>query len=196
MSVVGWDEERETPSSARALLGEIEITSQVVGFRKIRQVTEQELGTEDLELPARTIETVGVAVAPSEDDQAALADGGFDLMGSLHALEHSMIALLPIFAFCDARDVGGISESDHDDLGGPVVSVYDAYNGGVGIAEVAYERLDDLLAAVAEHIACCPCEDGCPECVQAPNCGDNNMPLDKAGALLLARRLVGEGPMP
>ena len=193
MSVINWDEEREGETGARSLLGEIEITSRVIGFRKIRQVTEQELGTEDLELPERTIETVGVAIAPGQSDLDALGQGGFDLMGSLHALEHAMIALLPIFAFCDARDVGGISESDHEDLHGPVVSIYDAYNGGVGIAEVAYERLDDLLRAVAEQIDCCPCEDGCPECVQAPNCGDNNIPLDKAGALLLARRLVGEG---
>ncbi len=191
MSVLAWETEREMPSGARALLGELEITSRVIGFRKVRQVSEQELGTEDLELPSSTIETVGLAIAPCAADVEALAEGGFDLMGSLHALEHSMIALLPIFAFCDARDVGGVSESDHDDLGGPVVSVYDDYNGGVGIAEVAYERLDELLAAVVEQIACCPCEDGCPECVQAANCGDNNMPLDKAGALLLARRLVG-----
>ncbi|MFP4249612.1 MAG: DEAD/DEAH box helicase [Armatimonadota bacterium] len=193
MSVLGWDEEREMPSTARALLGEIEITSQVVGFRKIRQVTEQELGTEDLDLPSRTIETVGVAIAPGEADVAALSAGGFDLMGSLHALEHAMIALLPIFAFCDARDVGGISASCDEDLHGPAVSIYETYNGGVGIAEAAYERLDDLLAAVAEQIECCPCEDGCPECVQAPDCGNNNMPLDKAGALLLARRLAREG---
>ena len=90
------------------------------------------------------------------------------------------------------RDGGVHAVAHRYEVDGPVVSVYDAYNGGVGIAEVAYERLDDLLAAVAEQIDCCPCEDGCPECVQAPNCGDNNMPLDKAGALLLARRLVGE----
>jgi len=178
-------------SGARALLGELQITSRVIGFRKVKQVTEQELDTVDLELPSSTIETVGVAIAPSEADVRALIEGGFDLMGSLHALEHAMIALLPIFAFCDARDVGGISEAEHEDLGGPVLSIYDAYNGGVGIAEVAYERLDDLLRAVAEQIECCPCEDGCPECVQAADCGNNNMPLDKAGALLLARRLVG-----
>jgi len=193
MRVHEWRTERELDCGARALLGELEITSAVIAYRKVRQVTEQELGTEDLELPAGTIETVGLAIAPGEADVKALLEAGRDLMGSLHALEHAMIALLPIFAFCDARDVGGVSESAHDDLQGPVVSVYDAYNGGVGISEVAYDRLDDLLAAVAEQIANCPCEDGCPACVQAPNCGDLNQPLDKAGALLLARRLVGEG---
>ncbi len=190
MSVREWETERELPSGARALLGELDVTSRVVGYRKVRQVTEQDLGAEDLELPASTIETVGLAVAPCEADVKALVEDARDLMGSLHALEHAMIALLPIFAFCDARDVGGVSESEHEDLEGPVVSIYDAYPGGVGIAEAAYDRLDDLLAAVAEQIANCPCEDGCPECVQAPNCGDFNQPLDKEGALLLARRLV------
>ncbi|MGD9498462.1 MAG: DEAD/DEAH box helicase, partial [Armatimonadota bacterium] len=193
MSVLGWQTQRDLPSGARALLGELKITSVVTAYRKVRQVTEQGLGIEDLELPATTIETVGIALAPGEADVRALAEAGCDLMGSLHALEHAIIALLPIFAFCDARDVGGVSESAHEDLAGPVISVYDAYNGGVGIAEVAYDRLDDLLAAVAEQIAGCDCENGCPGCVQAPNCGDFNEPLDKEGALLLARRLVGEG---
>ncbi len=188
MSVIGWETEREMGSGARALLGEISITSRVIGFRKIRQVTEQQLGSEELDLPASTIETVGLAIAPGEEDVCALAEANADLMGALHALEHAIIALLPIFAFCDTRDVGGVSEAEHADLEGPVVSIYDAHNGGVGIVEAAYERLDDLLAAVVEQIECCPCEDGCPECVQAPNCGNANQPLDKKGALFLARR--------
>lgn len=192
MSVLSWQQERDLPSGARVLLGELEITSRVAGYRKIRQVTEQELGIEELQLPATTIETVGIVLAPGNADVRTLAQAGCDLMGSLHALEHAMIALLPLFAFCDARDVGGLSEAAHADLQGPVVSIYDACNGGVGIAEVAYDRLDDLLAAVAEQIANCACEDGCPACVQAPNCGDFNQPLDKDGALLLARRLLGK----
>ncbi|MGD9498658.1 MAG: DEAD/DEAH box helicase, partial [Armatimonadota bacterium] len=192
MRVLGWQDERKLPMGGRALLGELEITSRVVGYRKVRQITEQALGTEDLDLPASTIETVGIAIAPGAADVEALFAAGRDLMGSLHALEHAMIALLPLFAFCDARDVGGVSESEHEDLGGPVISVYDAYNGGVGIAEAAYDRLDDLLAAVVEQIGSCPCKEGCPECVQAANCGDFNEPLDKQGALLLARRLLGE----
>ncbi len=191
MSVLEWQTESGLECGARALLGELQITYAVIGYRKVRQVTEQELATVELDLPSRTIETVGLAIAPGREDIAALEAAERDLMGSLHALEHAMIALLPIFAFCDHRDVGGVSEAAHDDLAGPVVSVYDAYNGGVGIAEAAYDRLDELITAVAEQIDCCPCEDGCPECVQAPDCGNANTPLDKAGALLLARRLTG-----
>lgn len=193
MRVLSWQDERELAQGARALLGELEITARVVGYRKVRQITEQALGTEELDLPPSTIETVGVALAPARADVEALRAASRDVMSSLHALEHALIALLPLFAFCDPRDVGGVSEAEHEDLAGPVISVYDAYNGGVGIAEAAYDRLDDLLAAVAENIASCPCEDGCPACVQAANCGDFNQPLDKQGALLLARRLVGEG---
>ncbi|NLO08079.1 MAG: DEAD/DEAH box helicase [candidate division WS1 bacterium] len=192
MSVMGWEMERQTPSGSRVLLGDLQIEWRVIGYVRVRPATEQELGRFPLELPADTIETVGLTIAPGEADIEALAAGGYDLMGTLHALEHAMIALLPIFAFCDIQDVGGISEIEHEDLKGPVLSVYDWYDGGVGIAEIAYERLDDLLRAVAEQIECCPCEDGCPECVQAAACGNDNVPLDKAGALLLARRLVGE----
>ena len=114
-------------------------------------------------------------------------------MGSLHALEHALIGLLPVFAHCDTRDVGGVSEVAHPDLGGPVISVHDAHPGGVGIAEVAFERIEELLAATAENIETCPCAEGCPSCVQSPGCGSGNEPLDKAGAALLARRWLKAG---
>ncbi len=151
-------------------------------------MTEAELGTELLDLPPQTIETVGVVIAATEEDVLALAAAGCDLMGSLHALEHAMIALLPVFAHCDTRDVGGVSEADHPDLLAPVISVYDGHPGGVGIAEAAFESMPQLLAATAEAIETCPCDAGCPACVQAPDCGSGNQPLDKRGAALLARQ--------
>jgi DEAD/DEAH box helicase domain-containing protein len=77
----------------------------------------------------------------------------------------------------------------HPDTGRAEVFIYDAYPGGIGIAEKGYEMIEDLWQATRRVIAECPCEDGCPSCVQSPKCGNNNKPLDKAAALIILNEL-------
>ncbi|MEN6640882.1 MAG: DEAD/DEAH box helicase [Armatimonadia bacterium] len=120
----------------------------------------------------------GVAQAPALQQT-------IDIPGSLHAIEHVLIMLLPLFVACDAHDVGGISTALHPDVGGPAICLYDGYPGGVGLAEAAFDRVPELMAAAAQTIRNCLCEAGCPACVQQSTCGSMNRPLDKCGALLL-----------
>lgn len=186
--------ERETEIDGGAglkwCLGTALVTSQVVGYRKVEQVTERRLGEEELDLPEQSYETQALWMVIGAEEQALLRRHGHDLLGSLHGLEHAMIAIVPLFAQCDTRDIGGVSHPQRHDVGGPAVFVYDGYPGGVGIADGAFERLGDILAAVAEMVEACPCEAGCPSCVQSPECGDDNWPLDKKGAARLARHLA------
>ncbi|MFP3903839.1 MAG: DEAD/DEAH box helicase, partial [Armatimonadota bacterium] len=170
-----------------ARYGQIVLKSQVIGFRRIRQTDGREIGREDLDLPVTEFETSGFWIS-SVQVREFCAEAGYDLAGTLHAVEHMLIALLPLFAMCDERDVGGASEPVHHDTGEPTIFIYDSYPGGVGIARGVYHRLPELLDAVAETIEACPCEDGCPGCVQSPMCGSGNEPLDKHGAAVLARR--------
>jgi len=97
---------------------------------------------------------------------------------------------MPLFSTCDRWDLGGVSTPHHPDTGMATVFVYDGYPGGVGICESTFGRLEGLLTTTAEMIASCPCQEGCPSCVQSPKCGNNNEPLDKRGALLLLQRLL------
>jgi DEAD/DEAH box helicase domain-containing protein len=92
--------------------------------------------------------------------------------------------------------VGGISHPYHLDTGGlATVFIYDAYPGGVGIANACYLRLKELLTDTLELLRDCPCDEGCPSCVHSPKCGSGNEPLDKAGALrLLGLILSGRRP--
>ena len=189
--VVERAEEGELPGGRRAF-GDVEVRDQVTGFQKRRQVTEQILGDEDLDLPPHEFETQGLWLSFDARLKQLLADHGCDVHGSLHGLEHNLIALLPLFALCDPQDAGGASAPAHPDVGGPAVFLYDNYPGGVGICQTAYERLDELIAASVTSIGSCPCAAGCPSCVQAARCGDMNWPLDKQGALLAARLLLGE----
>ncbi len=188
--VLSGDTSRPLSDTANAHLGELSVHTTVAGYRKLRQVTEQELGQEPLDLPPRTFETIGAWVTIGEQELKALAEEKCDVMGSLHALEHALIGLLPLFASCDPHDVGGVSHHSHQDTGAPSILVYDGYPGGVGICEAAYERIEELIAATVETIETCPCEAGCPNCVQSPSCGDGNQPLDKRGAIVLGRALI------
>jgi len=187
VDVIEAYDRRELAGSGQINLGEVNVHNQVVGYRKFQRESGQQCGMEKLDLPAHDFETVGVWLPLSEAAAQMLAAYKCHPMGSLHALEHALVALLPLFALCEAHDIGGVSYFYHKALGTGGIFIYDGYPGGVGICEEAYYRAEEVLAAVYERITNCPCEAGCPSCVQSPSCGDDNQPLDKAGAALLAQ---------
>jgi DEAD/DEAH box helicase domain-containing protein len=112
------------------------------------------------------------------------------LLGSLHAAEHSLIALLPLWAMCDRWDIGGLSTNVHFQTGRPTIFVYDGHPGGVGITERGFEAFEGWAADTAKLVAGCPCDHGCPSCVQSPKCGNLNDMLDKAGARRLLEQML------
>jgi DEAD/DEAH box helicase domain-containing protein len=121
---------------------------------------------------------------------ARLAEEDLDFAGGLHATEHAAIAMLPLFALCDRNDIGGVSTPLHPDTGKPQVFIYDAYPGGIGIAEKGFDLAEELWQTTLGAIRECPCEDGCPSCVQSPKCGNNNKPLDKKAAQVILEGLL------
>jgi DEAD/DEAH box helicase domain-containing protein len=86
---------------------------------------------------------------------------------------------------CDRWDIGGVSFAEYPESRLCTIFVYDGYPGGAGIAERAFEAGSEHLGATMRHIRACPCERGCPSCVQSPKCGNGNEPLDKNGAVRL-----------
>jgi DEAD/DEAH box helicase domain-containing protein len=111
------------------------------------------------------------------------------LLGSLHAAEHSLIALLPLWAMCDRWDIGGLSTNVHFQTGRPTIFVYDGHPGGVGITERGFVSFEGWVRDTLELVRGCPCTAGCPSCVQSPKCGNLNDMLDKGGAIELLGRL-------
>jgi len=169
--------------------GSVVVTDQVVGFQKRSIQTQESLELVALDLPQTEFETEAVWFLP----EPWMLDGLEEmpqLLGSLHAAEHSLIALLPLWAMCDRWDIGGLSTNLHFQTRRPTIFVYDGHSGGVGITERGFDVFEGWAADTAKLLSGCPCERGCPSCVQSPKCGNLNEPLDKAGALRLLDRML------
>jgi DEAD/DEAH box helicase domain-containing protein len=191
MHIVRSLRHRELPSCV-AYYGQVRVTSHVVGFSRKKQFSDEVLSNEPLDLPSQTFETMAVWWdMPSELGYRVIREGG-DFAGGLHAVEHGSIAMLPLLAMCDRLDLGGVSTARHADTERPLVCVYDAYPGGVGLAERGFETLETWWMATLEAIRTCPCTAGCPSCIQSPKCGNNNEPLDKAAAVNILEVLLRE----
>jgi DEAD/DEAH box helicase domain-containing protein len=174
----------------RAYLGEVEVTTTVVGFKKKAQYTDEVVGEEPLDLPAQCFPTVALWFDLPPEAVAQLEKAQLDFAGGLHAAEHAVIGILPLFALCDRNDIGGVSIPLHPDTGRAQVFIYDAYPGGIGIAEKGFDMLTELWQATLGVIRECPCLEGCPSCIQSPKCGNNNHPLDKKAAQMLLEGLL------
>ncbi len=169
--------------------GRVVVTEQVVGYQKKSIQTQESLELVALDLPQTEFETEAIWFLPEPWMLEGL-EKGQRLLGSLHAAEHSLIALLPLWAMCDRWDIGGLSTNLHFQTGRPTIFVYDGHAGGVGITERGFEAFEGWVEDTAKLLAGCPGERGCPSCVQSPKCGNLNEPLDKLGALALLRRML------
>ncbi len=171
--------------------GRLKVTETITGYERRRLSGQDLLGVYGLDLPPQTFETHGLWIDIEDAVRQKVERAGRHFMGSIHALEHAAIAMFPLFALCDRGDIGGISIPLHPQTGKAAVFIYDGVAGGVGLAERGFEIIEELLQKVADLLEQCPCEEGCPACVYSPKCGSGNKPLDKAGALLLTRTLLG-----
>ncbi len=191
ISVVS-EREHQRWGDCRLVLGEVDVTHQVVSFLKRRQPSGEVMAEEPLDLPPRSLRTTAVwwSVPDHALEAAGLATA--ELPGAAHAAEHCSIGLLPLFATCDRWDIGGVSTARHPDTGVLTVFVHDGHPGGAGFAERGFHAARAWLTATRDTIAACECLEGCPSCIQSPKCGNQNNPLDKAGALRLLELLLGE----
>jgi DEAD/DEAH box helicase domain-containing protein len=181
---------RTTLGAGEVIFGDVQVRRQVVGYTRRRADTGAPLGDTPLDLPPRHLNTRAVWWTLSDECRDLLTEAGIELAGAAHAIEHAAIGLLPLFATCDRWDIGGVSYPAYPDTGEATIFIYDGHRGGVGVAEKGYEVLDELLRRTLDAIHSCPCESGCPSCIQSPKCGNLNTPLDKRTAVLVLRRLL------
>ena len=181
--------QRRSTMGVTLSFGRVHVTDQVLAYQRKKLPGHEIVDLQGLDLPETTFQTQALWY---ELDADLLADD-FPLevlLGSIHAAEHAQIAVLPLLAMCDRWDIGGLSTNAHPQTGGPTIFIYDGHPGGVGITRQGFACFETLVADAHRLIAECPCERGCPSCVQSPKCGNLNEPLHKAGALEVMARML------
>jgi DEAD/DEAH box helicase domain-containing protein len=169
--------------------GRVSVTEQVIAYARKAARDGSTLEVVPLLMPETSFETEAIWFCPEPEHLEDLEQMP-RLLGTLHAAEHTLIALLPLWAMCDRWDIGGLSTNVHPQTGRPTIFVYDGHAGGVGITARGFESFEGWVEDTARLLADCPCASGCPSCVQSPKCGNLNEPLDKGGARVLLERML------
>lgn len=173
--------------------GRLRISEQVTGYERRTTSGNELLNILPLETPPHIFETTGFWIVIPDSIRQALEREFFHFMGSIHALEHALIGLLPLEVMADRNDFGGISIPLHPQTGLPTVFVYDGFPGGAGLCDAIFDVPRRILESTHKAVSSCSCEDGCPSCIQSPRCGSGNRPLDKNGAIYLLKELLTDG---
>ena len=173
----------------KAGFGRVEVTERTVSYEKRRVSDRGLIALYQLEMPPHVFETEALWICIPGDVKRRVTRRG-DYNGSIHAVEHALIAVIPTIVLCDRWDLGGVSRPYSEVAEGGIIYVYDGAAGGIGLARQSFEELETVLTRAAALIGDCGCEDGCPRCVQSPKCGSGNQPLDKGGGHHLASGLV------
>lgn len=167
----------------------LQVTTVVPAYRTKCVITDSVVSYTDLELPERLMETCGVMIhlpsAPShrEVDEWPLA---------IHTFEHAAIAVAPLLASCDPRDIQSSYLTIWPVTMRPCVFVYDSAAGGSGVSDALYECADDLLMHIDSLVSGCRCADGCPACVLIPQCPYSNESISRRALLAALKLVVGD----
>ena len=188
-----------TPLRARSCSrnhGEVDVRTQVVGFKKIKFHTFENVGAGKLELPEQEMHTTSYWLTLGREFLESLPFSGDDRQNGLRALKNSLRAIATLLLMCDPRDLRaalGENTPRAEESGGadqlfePNLYLYDNYPGGIGFSEPLYALHDELLEKTLALIRNCGCEMGCPSCVgPAGEVGANG----KAVAADILARLV------
>jgi DEAD/DEAH box helicase domain-containing protein len=199
---------RPAGGAARKNHGEVQVNTQVVGFKKIKFYTMENVGSGELTLPEQEMHTTAFWLTLPRPMMEALPYNSTERLDGVNGLANALGAIATLLVMCDARDLGTsvgenaeleVSEEPDPDSGQPGkrtvvrkifepnIYLYDSYPGGVGLSEPLFRMNDSLLEKTRKLIAECPCPTGCPSCVgPAGEIGEKG----KEVALEILRRMV------
>jgi len=205
------EEESILGPAARAH-GDVLVRSQVVGFKKIKFFTNENVGSGKLELPENEMHTTAFWVTLGHDLLAQLPFTLSERQSGIFGLLYALGSVATLLLMCDRRDLGtavgerppsAASEIDWEEFAEtrasetaaffePNLYLYDAYPGGIGFSEPLYRISNALLERTHELIAACSCENGCPSCIGPA--GDKSE-RSKEVVLAILERLLTKGSL-
>jgi DEAD/DEAH box helicase domain-containing protein len=168
--------------------GEVLVAEKVVGFKKIKLGTLENVGSGEVDLPQQEMQTTSAWLTVPPEALARVSPSREELIDGLRAVTYLLHHLAPIFLLCDVRDLGSwlgdTTPATPDAVAtregarrqlleaaqfNPTVYLYDSHAGGIGLAEHLFEVLPDLLRQGLSTLEACPCQAGCPSCVGPVN---------------------------
>ena len=185
--------------------GDVLVRSQVVGFKKIKFFTNENVGSGNLELPENEMHTTAFWLTLERSLVQSLPFSVRERQSGMHGLLYALSSIATLLLMCDRRDLGtaigerppspgmGLDWNESPEIDAeeqeyfePNLYVYDAYPGGIGFSEPLYDIADALIARTRALIEGCPCEKGCPSCVGP---ADQSSEHAKQVALTILNRL-------
>jgi DEAD/DEAH box helicase domain-containing protein len=191
---------------ARPAHGEVHVVSRVVGFKKIKFYTNENVGSGDLDLPEQQMHTTSYWLTIPTALMALLPFASDDRRDGIVGLAYAIRQVAQLLLMCDRHDIGISIDTGEQATPPPAgagveappirdtnarLFVYDNYPGGIGFSEPLFRMHHELLTSTRRLIAECPCENGCPGCVGPVG---NTGPLAKAAALRILNLLLSEDP--
>jgi DEAD/DEAH box helicase domain-containing protein len=204
----GGSEEQDPPHTdngqrGAAAHGEVHVSSRVVGFKKIKFYTNENVGSGELDLPEQQMHTTAYWLTVPRAVMASLPYAPDDRRDGVVGLSFAMRQVAQLLLMCDRHDIGiSIGSGEHGEHGEqgkkgeqtdltrtgepvtlsdePRIFVYDNYPGGIGFSEPLFRMDEELRRRTRELIAGCECQHGCPTCVGPIG---NTGPLAKIVAL-------------
>lgn len=178
--------------------GNVRVEHEYYSYKVVDTLSQEIRSRHPLEnIPLIKFETQAVWFTIPFEYQKELEINGYDLGGTIHAIEHAMIAISPVLAQITRWDLGGVSIDFDPIKQQPIIYIYDAYKGGIGISESLFFNLNRLFQLTFKLIKSCTCktDNGCPACIMSPKCGNSNDPLDKQGAIFLLRMILNSNEL-
>jgi DEAD/DEAH box helicase domain-containing protein len=191
----------------------VHVVSRVVGFKKIKFYTNENVGSGELDLPEQQMHTSSYWLTIPAAVMAALPYGGDDRRDGVVGLAFAMRHVAQLLLMCDGHDIGTSIDGESADArrnepphaawaatpaearmreGGPKVFIYDNYPGGIGFSRPLFEMHGLLLERTRQLITTCPCDSGCPSCVGPEG---NTGPHAKTVATEILARLLAAEPV-
>jgi DEAD/DEAH box helicase domain-containing protein len=168
--------------------GEVHVVSQVVGFKKIKFYSLENVGSGELDMPEIEMHTTSYWLTVPKELMAELPGTSEEKRDGVVGLANTLKTVAMLFLMCDRSDIGvaigdnsqgtasverGFKRLTSGDAPRepnafayePNIFLYDNYPGGIGFSEPLYGLHGKLVSEARELISGCPCHDGCPSCV-------------------------------
>lgn len=167
--------------------GDVHVFSQVVGFKKLKFFTNENIGAGDLQLPQQEMHSTAFWFTLKSDLLQIVNISSEEKLEAVSGIAYLMRHICAVMLMCDVYDLGvAVEDNITKDVINrqsaqsmvefePNIYIYDSYPNGIGFSEVLFAHAGEIFEKVLEAIKSCSCEKGCPSCVGPPiRSGDNH----------------------